>query len=63
MRSCQEFVNATKRCGKQAVISELTLGIQKDLCAECAKRIYLRARSKKPVALWWDRPPDSGPED
>jgi hypothetical protein len=40
-KTCQEFITATGRCGKPAVITAL-IGLSRDLCAECAMRITLR---------------------
>jgi hypothetical protein len=45
MRTCQEWVTATARCGKPAVISVI-LGVTADLCAECAGKVYKREREK-----------------
>jgi hypothetical protein len=46
VRECQEFKTATERCGKLAVISELK-NLKRDLCAECARRLWLREQDKK----------------
>lgn len=47
-KTCQEFITATARCGKLAVVTEIVSGDKRDMCAECATRIYLRLASGKP---------------
>ena len=59
MRTCQEFVAPTKRCGKPAVVSELPGGITRDLCAECAKRLYMKAPRKQRPSITYDRPEET----
>lgn len=48
MRTCQQFVTATDRCGKPAVVTELMLGAKQDLCAMCAWRMYYAHLQRKP---------------
>jgi hypothetical protein len=56
MGTCHEFITATTRCSKPAAITELTLGFKKDLCSECALRIYTKAKGKpdgqRQIAKW-----------
>jgi len=55
MRTCQQFITATARCGKPAVITALEC-LTQDLCAECAMHITMRRATNKPRSSAYDRP-------